>query len=78
MPESSPRVSIDLPTFFEMPAPTVVVTDGVTGETSVGARRHAGSFAVDPEGDFFVQQYREDGGSVLGAIRADGETYRYF
>jgi hypothetical protein len=76
--ESSPVVSYDLPLFFEMDAPSVILRDSLTGETSLSARRHADDFAMDPQGNFYVEQFREDGTSILATVTSDRTGYRAF
>ena len=76
--ESPALVSHELPVFFEMDPPTVVLRDGIAGETAVAAARHAGSIAMDPEGNFFVEQFREDRTPILGTMSRDGTAYRAF
>ena len=76
--ESPALVSHELPLFFEMDPPTLVLRDGIAGETAVAAARHAGSIAMDPEGNFFVEQFRADRTPILGTMSSDGMVYRAF
>ena len=76
--ESSAFMQHDLPLFFQMDPPTIVLRDSISGETAVTAARHADSFAMDPHGNFLVEQFREDGTPVLGTMGWDGTGYRVF
>ena len=76
--ESSALASRVLPLFFEMNPPTIILRDTIAGETAVAAARHAGSFAMDPDGNFFVEQFREDRTPILGTMSWDGTAYRAF
>ena len=76
--ESRALVTHELPLFFEMDPPAIVLRDNIAGETAVAAARHAGSFAMDPEGNFFVEQFREDRTPILGTLASDGTAYRAF
>ena len=76
--ESSALVSHELPLFFQMNPPSIVLRDSIAGETAVAAARHADGFAMDPEGNFFVEQFREDRTPILGTMAADGTGYRAF
>ena len=76
--ESSAVASHALPLFFEMDPPSIVLRDGIAGETAVAAARHADSFTMDPEGNFFVEQFREDRTPILGTVASDGTAYRAF
>ena len=76
--ESSAFMYHELPLFFQMDPPTIVLRDSISGETAVAAARHADSFAMDPEGNFFVEQFREDRTPVLGTMARDGTGYRVF
>ena len=75
---SAGRVIHELPLFFEMSPPTIFLRDSIAGETAVAVTRHADSFTIDPNGNFFVEQFREDGTPVLGAMAADGTVHRVF
>ena len=61
-----------------MNPPTILLGDSIAGETAVAVTRHADSFTIDPNGNFFVEQFREDGTPVLGAMAADGTVHRVF
>lgn len=76
--ESAALVSHELPLFFEMDSPTIVLRDSISGETAVAAARHAGTFAMDQKGNFFVEQLREDRTPILGTMTSDGTAYRAF
>ena len=77
-PESSALVSHELPLFFEMDPPSIVLRDSIAGDTAVAAARHADSFTIDPRGNFFVEQFREDRTPILGAMASDWTGYRAF
>jgi hypothetical protein len=75
---STRLATYELPLLFEMEAPTVYQVDSVSGETSIQAGRHLGSFAMDPLGNFFAEQLREDGRGILGVLTPGGKAYRAF